>query len=66
MSNAQSIASLLFGTILALFYMWVAKRSVPQASQDLQRFQQLNPHAMRYDLSRKCYVRAVLPEERRR
>lgn len=30
--------------------------SVPQASKDLQYFQRNNPHEMRYDLSRKCYV----------
>lgn len=32
--------------------------SQPQASADLQRFQRDNPKAMRYDLSRKCYVNA--------
>lgn len=30
--------------------------SQPQASKDLQTFARLRPHAMRYDLSRKCYV----------
>lgn len=30
--------------------------SQPQASIDLNRFQRDNPKAMRYDLSRKCYV----------
>lgn len=30
--------------------------SQPQASKDLQTFARLHPAAMRYDLSRKCYV----------
>lgn len=30
--------------------------SVPQASIDLRRFEQAYPRAMRYDLSKKCYV----------
>jgi hypothetical protein len=30
--------------------------SVPQASKDLQTFARQHPHAMHYDLSRKCYV----------
>lgn len=30
--------------------------SRPQASADLTAFQRVNPRAMRYDLSRKCYV----------
>lgn len=33
--------------------------SVPQASLDLQRFARSHPKAMRYDLSRKCYVSAA-------
>lgn len=33
--------------------------SPPQASKDLQTFQRLNPSTMRYDLSRKCYVRSL-------
>lgn len=32
--------------------------SMPQASQDIQRFGAEHPKAMRYDVSRKCYVRA--------
>lgn len=31
--------------------------SQPQASADLQRFMRARPTAMRYDLSKKCYVR---------
>jgi hypothetical protein len=31
--------------------------SSPQASKDLQMFAREHPHAMRYDLSRKAYVR---------
>ena len=30
--------------------------STPQASKDLTAFQRLNPGAMRYDVSAKCYV----------
>lgn len=30
--------------------------SMPQASADLQTFQEDHPHAMAYDSSRKCYV----------
>ena len=30
--------------------------SQPQASQDLAAFQRTHPDAMRYDLTRKCYV----------
>lgn len=30
--------------------------SEPQASKDLQTFARAHPGAMRYDLSRKCYV----------
>jgi hypothetical protein len=30
--------------------------STPQASLDLQRFQQASPHLIRYDQSRKAYV----------
>ena len=30
--------------------------SQPQASSDLQTYLRAHPHAMRYDLSRKCYV----------
>lgn len=32
--------------------------STPQASLDLAQFQRTHPHTMRYDLTRKCYVRA--------
>jgi hypothetical protein len=32
--------------------------STPQASLDLHRFAVEHPKAVRYDLSRKCYVRA--------
>lgn len=32
--------------------------SQPQASKDLQVFQRDHPDRMRYDLSKKCYVRA--------
>lgn len=35
--------------------------SVPQASKDLQRFITAHPEAIRYDLSRKCYVAATGP-----
>lgn len=31
--------------------------SEPQASKDLQTFTRTHPTAMRYDLSRKCYVK---------
>ena len=31
--------------------------STPQASNDLQLFARTHPTAIRYDLSRKCYVR---------
>lgn len=30
--------------------------SQPQASKDLQTFQQRHPAAMQYDLTKKCYV----------
>lgn len=30
--------------------------SLPQASMDLQKFQDLRPGAMDYDTSKKCYV----------
>lgn len=30
--------------------------SRPQASLDLHHFQREYPHAMRYDMTRKCYV----------
>jgi hypothetical protein len=32
--------------------------SQPQASADLRTFMETHPRAMRYDLSRKCYVAA--------
>jgi hypothetical protein len=32
--------------------------STPQASLDLQAFARQHPKAMRYDTSRKCYVRS--------
>ena len=32
--------------------------SQPQASKDLQTYQRLNPGAMAYDQSRKCYYKA--------
>lgn len=35
--------------------------STPQASLDLQRFGRAHPKAMRYDTSRKCYVRGPTP-----
>lgn len=35
--------------------------STPQASKDLQTFARARPGVMRYDLSRKCYVRHVRP-----
>ena len=38
--------------------------SVPQASKDLQTFQRAHPHAMDYDLSRKCYVLHIEPQAR--
>lgn len=31
--------------------------SVPQASLDLKTFQKSYPHFMKYDLTRKCYVK---------
>jgi hypothetical protein len=34
--------------------------SQPQASYDLRTFMETHPRAMRYDLSRKCYVATKL------
>jgi len=33
--------------------------STPQASHDLQAFRRTHPGAMRYDLTRKAYVRST-------